>query len=68
MTLHRQAGREGESESEGVKEQKWKEKIVRNRARDGIAVGEQRELCEASLECSFRLLQIRLKQEIAIWW
>lgn len=37
-----------------------------NRNRDGIAAGEQ-ELHEASLECHSRLLQIRLKQEIAIW-
>lgn len=28
----------------------------RNRHRDGIAAGERRELCEASLECSSRLL------------
>lgn len=64
---------EGESEKGEVHKEREREnkqckkKRVQNRNRDGIAAGEHRELCGASLECSSRLLQIRLKQEIAIW-
>lgn len=46
-----------------------KEKLTeRNGNSNKTAVGEQKKHRQALLECSFRWLQIRLRQEIAIWW
>lgn len=50
---------------DGVRMEEWK--MERNGNSNKTAAGEQKSH-QALLECGFRLLEIRLRQEIAIWW